>query len=202
MGQFFTNVQLHAGDASPAALRPKIAARLRSAMSAQGWAEVADAALAERTCHLAIGAGDWLAVYDSATESQDDALLRRLAGDLSVEGRTALAILVHDGDLLQMWLHRDGALVDALDSWPGYFDGRMPVVVPHTFDAWRDVLADGVDGQALQAAWATERFIGALPLLARMSAALGMDPVLAALGADSVETAEDIDLLSLHFAAR
>ena len=200
MGQFFTNVQIHAGASSPATLRPMIAARLRKLMQAQGLREVADAAQATRSFDLVVGAGDWLAVYDSATESQDDALLRGLAAGLSADGRDAIAILVHDGDVLQAWWYRDGAQIDALDSWPGYFDGRMPVATPHAFEAWRDLVAEGANVDDLSAAWRTDRVVGALPLLARIAAVLGMDPVLSALGADSLAWAGDLDRVTLRFA--
>src|SRR5262245_32698361 len=85
MGSFFTNVQVYAGDHSAHDLRSAIIAAIRQQVLDDGLVEVApDDAAAERV--LAIGPADttrWIAVYDSATEGQDETRLDTLAAALS-----------------------------------------------------------------------------------------------------------------------
>ncbi len=63
-------------------------------------------------------------VYDEQCESQDDQILFGLASALSARfSCPALAVLIHDFDILKYGLARDGKLVDEYDSCPGYFTG-------------------------------------------------------------------------------
>jgi hypothetical protein len=61
--------------------------------------------------------------YDQACEDQDTDLIQAVTGDLS---RTfdcpALAVLLHDDDVLMYWLFRSGRLVDEYNSDPAYWD--------------------------------------------------------------------------------
>lgn len=64
-----------------------------------------------------------VAVFDGAIDEQDfdevETLGRDITGALSC---AALAAALHDGDVLYLWLFRDGQLLDSYDSLPGYFD--------------------------------------------------------------------------------
>lgn len=65
----------------------------------------------------------FLYVYDEQCDSQDAEDIERLATELSSQLETAvLAVLNHDDDILMYWLCDKGELVDAYNSFPGYFD--------------------------------------------------------------------------------
>lgn len=61
-------------------------------------------------------------VFDQADDIER--LGREVTGRLSC---TALAAMLHDDDVLYLWLFRRGRLLDCYDSLPGYFD---PVAEP------------------------------------------------------------------------
>ena len=66
----------------------------------------------------------WISLYPKATESQDLALLERIAKGLSIETRSPVyASLVHDSDVWNFLVAVDGRLVDQYCSRPGYFSG-------------------------------------------------------------------------------
>jgi hypothetical protein len=62
-------------------------------------------------------------VFDRANDAQDADDIERLGcevtGGLSC---SALAAVLHDDDVLYLWLFRDGRVWDRYDSLPGYFD--------------------------------------------------------------------------------
>lgn len=69
---------------------------------------------------------DWITIYDEESESQDMKILRRLAENLSSKLKTvAMAMLVHDSDVLQYVVYDKGKLIDQFDSKPDYF-GPVP----------------------------------------------------------------------------
>ncbi len=70
------------------------------------------------------GSEHWLGIYPSATDEQNEADLVTAAKRLSAEAKTrALAILVHDSDVLMLLVFENGVEVDSYNSCPGYFDG-------------------------------------------------------------------------------
>jgi hypothetical protein len=75
-------------------------------------------------------------LYDRACEDQDENELRSLAAELSdAMGAPVLASLLHDGDILQYWLYRDGTCLDAYNSLPSYFDNTTGSDTPEGGDA-------------------------------------------------------------------
>lgn len=61
-------------------------------------------------------------VYDEASDTQDDSVIRHLGARLSRDlGATVLAVLNHDDDMLFYWLFEAGSLTDEYNSFPGFF---------------------------------------------------------------------------------
>src|SRR5262245_40366256 len=101
MGLFYVNSQVRADSAGPVR------------------------AMARRACislaYVAPPRNGWVAVYDEASDAQDEAMLRQVAHDLS-EGlaTTVFTFLVDDGDVLLYFLYERDELVAEFDSWPDY----------------------------------------------------------------------------------
>src|SRR4051812_20010499 len=94
VGGFFTNVQVHTGDRSPAEVREEIVGALRRWIASEGFVE--DSGLADDDADRVIlvapaGPEPWIAVYDAATEDQDTDKLRALAELLSQHARAAVS---------------------------------------------------------------------------------------------------------------
>jgi hypothetical protein len=70
----------------------------------------------------------WTSVYPEKSETQDADILKEVAASLSKLNATwGLASLVHDSDIFQYWLFKDGIEVDSYDSAPGYWqDEELP----------------------------------------------------------------------------
>jgi hypothetical protein len=75
MGAFFTNVPVHIGNRLSNDVRFTIVAALRRLVSSDTFVEVSPANLTtERVMVVGpVGAGPWIAVYNSAIEAQDEA---------------------------------------------------------------------------------------------------------------------------------
>ena len=103
MGAFYTNITLRGPD------REQVAQCLKQM---------------KRTAYVSPTADGFTVVYDKETENQDDADLMGLASQLSAAFECpALAVLVHDSDVLAYWLFEEGTLADEYNSAPGYFEG-------------------------------------------------------------------------------
>jgi ankyrin repeat protein len=64
----------------------------------------------------------WITVYDEASETQDIAVLQRVAKGLSHKLATdVLAFLIHDSDMFLYHAYRKGKLVDRFNSRPEHF---------------------------------------------------------------------------------
>src|SRR5688572_19638209 len=62
-------------------------------------------------------------VFDSACDEQDIPAIKVLAAGLSLQLHcSALAVVVHDDDVLIYLLYRNGELIDVYDSCPDYYD--------------------------------------------------------------------------------
>ncbi|MCZ7679236.1 MAG: hypothetical protein M5U28_10965 [Sandaracinaceae bacterium] len=118
-------------------------------------------------------------MFDERTESQDLASLEALGALLSrVTSSPAVSVLVHDSDVLDLRLYRDGARVDRYDSFPGYFEGKASkkqkaAAAGHP-ERWSDLLAGG-SVEELRAAWTGEDLF-AEGALARTCELIGCDP--------------------------
>jgi hypothetical protein len=87
--------------------------------------DVVDQLRAESRRAYVVKSGEFVVVYDAASESQDVDVLSRLAADLSKRfACPALAALVHDDDIFACYLYSSGKEIDRYDSNPGYFRGK------------------------------------------------------------------------------
>ena|GEM_PF-2301422 len=203
MGQFFTNVQLYSPQSITAADGEKLALIIRGLLISQGYEEVSALNQAEHRL-VYIGykeAGNWFTVLDSITEGQDPELLDQTARMLSsASNLTAISILVHDGDRLQMSLFNQGIKKDSIDTWPGYFNGDNPVVSHSDFSHWADVLPTSKTVDELKQAWElAEPGKGALPILHSISKTLELEDLFYQVGADSLPITLQPFFLSLRF---
>ncbi len=108
MGSFFTNVQVRTRDAARAI------EALRAIAKKDGLVATDDASGADRTM-LVLAEGDWISVYDEGCEGQNQDALDALAAALSKKTRgPAVTILVHDSDVLELRLFRDGKRIDRI----------------------------------------------------------------------------------------
>lgn len=80
-------------------------------------------ALRGRRAIIASCASDQVVVFDSVCDAQDIEAMQILAAQTSRElSCHALAILVHDDEVLVYYLFRNGELMDSYNSWPSYFE--------------------------------------------------------------------------------
>lgn len=200
MGAFFTNVQVRGGD------RAAIARALRADASASGMDEHEGEGADRTILILPPDEGGWVAVFDERTESQDLASLEALGALLSrVTSSPAVSVLVHDSDVLDLRLYRDGARVDRYDSFPGYFEGKASkkqkaAAAGHP-ERWSDLLAGG-SVEELRAAWTGEDLF-AEGALARTCELIGCDPRRASVGYRyALQEALPEGTLTLRFRAR
>ena len=101
MGSFYTNITLRTEQ------QPKVVETLRAA---------------GRKAYVSPPMNGCVVVYDHESEDQSKAL-NKLAGSLSAKLKcAALAVLIHDDDLLIYGLFQDGRLMDEYVSWPALFD--------------------------------------------------------------------------------
>lgn len=204
MGQFFTNIQVLRVGSGRKFDREELARYIMTALGAQGLHEVSTPAENDRRVQVGgVSEGRWLAVLDTATEGQDTARLDHMAEIIStVAGTTAISILVHDGDRLQMSLFRGGTKRDSIDSWPGYFEGEAPSASASDFTAWADLLPPGKSIDDLRRAWTPVHLDeGALPRLRRIAQVLGMHSDQCTLGANSLPATMASEFRTLAFAS-
>ena len=194
MGSFFTNVQLLRGGRlagqSRAAVIAVVTDAIKEVALEDGFVLADKAGKADRTVLIGGGHGDsdgrWLTIYDEGTEGQDDKRLDALAGALSAELETsAVTVLVHDSDVLEMRLFEDGKRADRYNNAPGYFDERVSKkaaaeAAGHP-ERWSHLLRDGVTAAAVRAIWSDET-LHAETVLAKTAAALGWNGRLAGTG--------------------
>jgi hypothetical protein len=148
MGSFFTNYQV----------RSNSAMAVRDAMSP----------LAEKRAYVSPPTNGWVTVYDEESDSQDDAVIRKVAAALSKTLNTVvLAFLVHDSDIAMYWLYESGRLCDEFNSNPDYFgepvndatrarvagktDALLPLCKPGTAHAELEEALHPADGPPLMA---------------------------------------------------
>lgn len=193
MGAFFTNVQVHVGSQSSEAVRNRIAEILCAWITSQGFEQGEDDSVEPDRVVLIAPADDtpWISTYDEVTEDQDEQVLRELTQRVSAAANAAVGVLVHDSDVLQLYLCRDGSVIDAFNNQPDYFVGVLPGV-PAPSDAdreqaaghserWAALLGPPATPCDLRAAWDT-RPVRVEDMLARVAAVLGWDAARCATG--------------------
>ncbi len=181
MGTFFTNVQVHRDGLSAEAARLRILEHLHEGMTVQEKVVKRRDASAEDVRNVLVGPasqGPWYAIYDSATESQDDRDIVRLTKLLSTANPEcfAVGVRVHDGDRLDLWLFQNGAERDHVCNWSGYFAGRPPPKrAAGKPAAWRSLLVSGASSADLLAAWENVPRPDGPAILERMAPLLGWE---------------------------
>jgi hypothetical protein len=76
-----------------------------------------------RTAFVSPTIKQYTVVYDRKTEEQNSAEIEKVGKRLSKETRApVLAAVLHDDDVLYLWLFQAGACRDFYDSLPQYFD--------------------------------------------------------------------------------
>lgn len=164
MGVSFTHVHVHVGEAPADVALARVVAALRRDLAADGWVEVAEPTVGARQVWIApADDGPWLTVYDSRCELQDDAVVTLATRLSSALPGDAFAVRVHDGDLLEVFRAREGALQQQWSSWPGYFDGARPPAAAQGASSSHDALA-ALAEIAAEHGWSTERAVGASTL--------------------------------------
>ncbi len=198
MGEFITNVQIAAGGRPRAEVRDAVLASVRRFVESQGFVEAAPGEAPDRS--VAVGpAGDepWIAVYDEGTEDQDtrklDALATAITRDL---GASAVSILVHDSDALQVTLFARGEVVDRRSGKPRKAARKKgdPAVV----EGWTGLLRPGAEAASLMAALDGESIELGHPL-PRIADALGLDIARCAVGYRYLTESEPVGLTRLGF---
>ena len=152
MGSFFTSVHVRTDDVAA------LASALHRDAEEAGLIQCEHGDRCHREILIAPPAGGWVAVYDEATERQDPRVLAALAGLAArTANRHAFAILVHDSDILQLFLFGpDGAQLDTYDSAPSYFreaSAAELAAVAGCAEQWAPVLAPAARPADLAAAW-------------------------------------------------
>ena len=193
MGVFLTNVQVFTGGGTLSQVRSGIIDTIQTWMTSRGYVQVNEKEQATRRIMVAPEtSSSWIAVYDEATEIQDTDLLEELSGILSTTaGKTAISVLVHDSDLLELTVFRNGRKTGQVTNWPEYYEGAAPSAGPvgtgKGLEEFGDFLSSGRTVLNLQEAWqqagAFERAIG---ILKRTSTLVGWDDKLSLLGFNSL----------------
>lgn len=100
MGNFYVNYTIHSAD------------HLRVVKALEG-----------RNAFVTPNKNGAIVVFDEASDSQDQDLVKKLGERLSKSlGSAVLAVLNHDDDILWCALFEKGECTDEYDSSPGYFD--------------------------------------------------------------------------------
>ena len=161
MGAFIVNYQVRSG--SLAAVREV----LKSLVTAQAY--------------VSPPKNGWVTVYDEESDSQDDAVLRRIAAGLSRALKTdVIGFMVHDSDIAMYWLYRAGALLDEFSSAPDYFGNAVDDATRERLRGENEILlplcVSGTTVEAIDAALhPAEEATFAEDYLAMLAALLGID---------------------------
>jgi hypothetical protein len=181
MGSFLTNVQVHTGGAELEGVREAIVRALEELVPKEGYRVCSAGETADREITIASASkAPWIAVYDQASEDQGgshEELARALSKVLTT---SAVSVLVHDSDVLDMKLFRNGRALDDYCNWPGYFEGgdREPQGDER---AWQPVLRSGAGPADLKEAWMAGS-AGAEETLQEIAHVLAMDGDLVSVG--------------------
>ena len=131
----------------------------------------------------------YVVVYDEQAETQSIEAIQDVGALLSKEpGEAVLAVLNHDDDVFCYWLFVEGALIDAYNSSPDYFDGGSEE--PRGGDARLlcATLGEGSAGEVEELLRADEGF--AVELHEKLGEALKLPDCSIGLGFDYVQQGE------------
>jgi hypothetical protein len=168
MGASFVNVQVRAAGA---AVRDAIVRAVTQSAASAGYAEAPDGAECDREVLIGERRGGWITVYDELAEMQDTEVIDAVTCAISeATGDVAVAVLVHDSDILQLRRFDGGRAVDVYDSAPGYWDGADEGPAGDA-ERWRDLLVSG-SADDLEAAWSSTPVL-AEELLAGLAPSFG-----------------------------
>jgi hypothetical protein len=165
MGRFFTNV--HVRPSAPSRdTRAAVIAALEARATADGFKPVSADEDSDRLIAIGTAApSGWTAVVDEETESQDTAALEQLAKTLSkAADGYAVSVLIHDSDVLDLRLFRNGRRLDHFVNQPDYFSkgalsAKARRAVQGNAATWAPLLRDDGSIAALERAFrGTPRF--------------------------------------------
>lgn len=91
--------------------------------------------LSGRDAFVSNALNNCVVVFDKDSDELVPFANEKLAGTLSANGRTVLAVMNHDDDVLMYWLFRNGELVDNYDSMPDFGEVSEKPAVPVGGDA-------------------------------------------------------------------
>ena len=203
MGAFLTNVQVYIGDLEPEVVRARVVNGISRAVG-KGFVPVTGDEEGDRTVVMGPMKGRrWITIYDEDTEDQDTQKLERLAKELSkAVSSYAVGVIVHDSDILGLFLYCGGKRVDVYDSDPEYFGEQISAVKRRELaghpDRWRELLISGYTETDLRRAWDGEE-VFAEDRLAKIATVLGWDEDLVMVGYNYLEELEREDLEQIRF---
>ncbi len=158
MGAFFTNIQVYTGNSHQDEIQNKVIETLRQRVLAGPYVEAGNGETVDRTILIGpVGSEPWLTILDEAIEEQDLNKLDALAGTLSLANlSSAVGVLIHDSEVLNLRLFRNGLIADNFCSDPHYFYEKLPSNQRGTSGhpkLWREILAPGVTEAELRRIW-------------------------------------------------
>jgi hypothetical protein len=147
-----------------------------------------------RTLAIAIdpASEDWIGVYDERTEKQDgshEALAQQISQALHT---AAVAVLVHDSDVVAMKGFRDGVEKASYCNKPGYFEGKEDVASIEGESFWVSLLRDRSDSAALIQAFKSED-VFAEETLSVLAQLFGWSEPLSRVGYNSLDEVQTMD---------
>lgn len=129
-----------------------------------------------RNCRVLPAKNGWVSLYEEAASQQDDARIRKLAGQLSGDLKSpAIAFMVHDSDIACYWLFDAGQLLDEFNSCPGYFDGEESAPTGGNAEVLARYCRPGVKADDLAEIFGSESLF-AEAIVEKLARALGIDP--------------------------
>ncbi|MFD3162396.1 hypothetical protein [Herpetosiphon sp. NSE202] len=182
MEKMVTMLHVQAAHGQAEATQRGVIELLRKHVIAEGFVEAApEATTADRVIRVAAPlASGWIPLDGSLTRSFDVAELQACGQTISLTLMTNVVITrVFEYDSLELWLYRDGKLIDHYASDPSSVSLPLPrrrwKEVKGNVEAWADVLPPTADRSALKKLFRT-RPIASDDAFAIVAAQLGLNP--------------------------
>lgn len=158
MGAFFTNVQIYTGNGHQDEVRIRVIETIRQRVLAGPYIEAGIGETVDRTILIGpVGSEPWITVLDEAIEEQDLNKLDALAATLSLANLSStVGVLVHDSEILNLRLFRNGLIADNFCNDPNYFYEKLPSNQRGSSGhpkLWREILAPNVTESDLRRIW-------------------------------------------------